>query len=108
VATSDCDYVFIGADLPAFMQNHSALHELAHVICNHPPARLGDVLCGEDVSKSHLLLRDVCTEEIDLQAEAMASLFQERILYHGRMQELTRVISSAQSMAVFLTALDLV
>jgi hypothetical protein len=107
VATADRDYVFIGADLPVFMQNHSALHELAHIVCRHPSARLGDVLCGEDVSSTHLLLRDVCSEEIDLQAEAMASLFQERITVHGRMKELTRVLSSAEGMATFLTALDL-
>ena len=43
VATADCDYVFIGADLPVFMQNHSALHELAHIVCRHPSAKLADV-----------------------------------------------------------------
>jgi len=108
VTTSDCDYVFIGADLPMFMQNHSALHELGHIMCDHPPAKLSELLCGRGMSDTCLLLRDICIDEIDLEAEVLASLLQERIISHGRRRELTKVISSAKRLKGFLTALNLV
>jgi hypothetical protein len=103
----DCDYVFVGAALPVFMQNHSALHEMSHILCNHPRVQLSGMLCGEDMTNERLLLRGVCSDEIDLEAETLASLIQEQILRHGRLQELTKIISSDQAMVAFLKGLEL-
>jgi alkanesulfonate monooxygenase SsuD/methylene tetrahydromethanopterin reductase-like flavin-dependent oxidoreductase (luciferase family) len=93
-ATNGCDYVFYDEDTPAIYQAHVQLHEMAHMICGHPAVEIGFLNQADADTIESLLLRSVHPAETDLEAEMLASLIQERVLRHGRLQELLKAISS--------------
>lgn len=97
VASDECDYVFYAKDAPPVFQIHSQLHEFAHMLCGHTAqskvARLESLLeeamgstCPGKIS---VLLRSDHSDEIEIEAEVLASLIQERIMHHSRLKELT-------------------
>jgi len=98
-------FIFFDADMPTIYQSHVQLHEMSHIICGHPPVDahtlLADIMMNGD-TQTPLLLRAVHSPQVELEAEVMASLIQERVLRYGRLQELLKMIKSSQDIVDFL------
>jgi hypothetical protein len=103
LAIGDCDYVFYEKDTFAVHQTHIRLHEMAHMLCDHPALEIdlkeaGILLrCADAASSAHesLLLRAAhSSEEIELEAETLTALIQERVLRYARLEELTTAMPS--------------
>ncbi|HDQ73064.1 MAG TPA: hypothetical protein ENN19_13365 [Chloroflexi bacterium] len=108
------DYVFYEKqDTPPVLQSHAQLHEIAHMLCGHP-IKLIDT---DDVrflltptnehTSTHGSLSLRCTphdphDEHEMEAEMLASLIQERVLSHARLQELLKTVSSDERVATYL------
>jgi hypothetical protein len=109
------EYIFYRNDVPLIHQIHIQLHELAHLICGHPTVKIDASsiirasLTGEkDTSFLNLALsRSASTSEIEVEAETLASLIQERIIRFSRINELTRSISSDHKVAQFIKTMGL-
>ena len=106
VSSDGRGFIFFDANTPTIHQSHIQLHEMSHVICGHPPANADDLLKGGVGGEAleSFLLRAVHPQEIDLEAEVMAALIQERVLHYGRLQELLTAISSHQDFADYARA----
>ena len=104
VSSDGRGFIFFDANTPTIHQSHIQLHEMSHVICGHPPANAGDLLEGgvDSETLESFLLRTAHSQQVDLEAEVMASLIQERVLRYGRLQELLTVVSSNQDVADFV------
>ena len=117
VASDEQDYVFYLKDAPPVLQIHSQLHEFAHMLCGHTAksrvAKL-EKLLENAMQRMHsekvsVLLRSNYADEVEVEAEVLASLIQERIMHHSRLKELTMADSLesdfAEQMARYLKLL---
>jgi hypothetical protein len=102
--TGDCDLVFYPANLSEVYQNHVQLHEMSHMILGHRGITL-DFLreVGVDALES-MLLRSAHQDEVELEAEVLASLIQHRAIQHGRLRELLKKITQEGDSVEYLTA----
>lgn len=109
MADDSQDYVFYEKNTLPIHQAHIQLHEMAHMLCDHPttevsPQELG-VLLGytsmDPAAYESLLLRSTHSDEAELEAETLAALIQERVLHYDRIQELAKAISSSNDFAVY-------
>lgn len=100
-----CDYVFYERDTLPVHQAHIQLHEMAHLLCGHPaiPLDLRQLKNSSQVCQP-LLLRSVRPSHIELEAETLTLLIQERVLRHARLQELTAAILPAADFSEYLAS----
>jgi hypothetical protein len=101
LADPDFEFVFYEQHTPPLHQSHIQLHEMAHMLCGHSTLEIGPqqvhVLLRQtaaDPAFLQLLLCSPHSREVDLEAEMLASLIQERVLHHHRLRELTRAVPS--------------
>ncbi len=94
------DFVFYEPNTPVVHQAHSQLHEMCHMLCGHPTVEADDAQFllrhagGIDLAAfDSLLLRSIHTDENEQEAEMLASLIQERVYQHARMEELYKTVS---------------
>jgi len=126
LAGPDDDYIFYEANTLAIHQAHIQLHEIAHILCDHPAAQIGPqevqiLLRQANIDPTlyqffrssakrieTLLLRSTHSDEAEQEAETLTALIQEQVLRHVRLRELTRVISSDEDLAAYIRAMELV
>ena len=113
------EYIFYRHDVPHIHQIHIQLHEMAHFLCDHPTIKIdastikASLIGNIDTSflKSALLRSeselDLHRAEFETEAETLANLIQERVIYYSRLEELTRSISSDQKMAQFIKTMGM-
>lgn len=89
------DYIFYSQNIPTLLQIHSQLHELAHVICQHPTLVIGFANLRELIQQStleslftSLPLRSATSNEREVEAEALAILIQETVMEHKRFDQI--------------------
>lgn len=110
----DKDYVFFEQNTISIHQAHIQLHEMAHMICQHPTVELeSDQVHAilrhvgpadfSDCIES-LLLRSVHSDEVEEEAEMLTSLIQERVLSARRLSELHNAISRESDFAAYFAA----
>ena len=88
VASDGQDYIFFDQDTQPIHQTHIKLHEMAHMLCDHPTLRVEpeQALLVADPTISRILLRSTRSDQEELEAETLATLIQERILRHASRQ----------------------
>lgn len=97
------DYIFYNLNLHPVQQTHSLLHEIAHIVLQHPYRRLEEFLSPEMLAKEqtrtaigHLRVANAqlrqSTEEQE--AEAFVMLIQEQLVIVRRLQKLMEPSSS--------------
>jgi hypothetical protein len=111
LACDGCDFVFYEEKTAPVHQAHIRLHEMAHMLCGHATVHVSrgqiEVLLqqlGEDREASNLLLRSVHSDAAELESEILASLIQEQVLRHSRLQELTAPASLGDDFAAYFSA----
>lgn len=117
---SDAEYpiehIFYNSASPLIQQVHTQLHELSHIICSHPTARLTrsemrDMLLQSIENPAvlgHALLRAPAQNEIEEEAELLASLIQHRVINSKRMRQLAISASSDDDLSGHFKSLGLV
>jgi len=107
----DDDYVFYEENTLPIHQAHIQLHEMAHMLCGHPAARIDSLpaqtpLRQAEMSSvvSALFLRSSHTGEIELEAETLASLIQEQALRHDGLEKLTTAIRPNGDFTTYLAS----
>ena len=98
VASDGQDYIFFDQDTQPIHQMHIKLHEMAHMLCDHPTVRVESEQAlfhptVADSSVSKVLLRSTRSDQEELEAETLATLIQEQILRHARQDEIDHAIS---------------
>jgi ATP-dependent phosphoenolpyruvate carboxykinase len=96
--------------------NHPQLHELAHIINDHPTRRLThaemeDLLrrAGQNPAiLENILLRAPDDADYEDEAETLAALIQKQAIRHRRIQQLMVTVSSNDSMVQHFKALGLI
>jgi len=99
--TSDqADFIFYEQNTAPIHQIHIQLHEIAHMLCDHPTVKVGaqemSLLFRQMVDHcvnqegQSLLFRSAHSGDAEIEAETLASLIQENVLKHKRLQELSR------------------
>ena len=88
VASDGQDYIFFDQDTQPIHQTHIKLHEMAHMLCDHPTVRVEheQALLVADPTISRILLRSTRSDQEELEAETLATLIQEQILRHAARQ----------------------
>lgn len=97
------EYIFFPANRPSIYQNHIQLHEMCHIKSGHQTwpitgrevtGLLNGTISLDDFIPLALLRSEQKHTDEDLQAEMLASLIQERVIFHDRFAELTVAWSS--------------
>jgi hypothetical protein len=115
VSADDRDHVFYEADTPPLHQAHICLHEMAHMLLGHPTVRVDaqetQALLrgtGPDLtSVDSLLLRSTHTDEVEQEAELLATLIQDRALRHTRSRALAATTAQDRNLAGFIELLEI-
>lgn len=115
-ADEPVEHVFIDRDAPPLQAVHTQLHELGHILCGHPTARLtrtemADLLyrgLQDPGALKELLLRSPRKAEWEQEAETLAALIQDEVIRHERLQQLAVAASSNENVVAHLKALELV
>jgi hypothetical protein len=110
------EFVFYDRTLPPLQKIHTQLHEVAHIISDHPTKRLGraemeDILrrARQDPGVLHeVLLRAPDTAQCEDEAETLAALIQKQVIRCQRLQQLTAIVSSDSDVAEQFKALGLI
>lgn len=102
--TGGCDLVFYPANLPEVYQNHVQLHEMSHMILGHPGVTLNFLRDVGVNALESMLLRSAHSDEVELEAEMLASLIQHRAIQHGRFRELLKRGTQESDSVEYLTA----
>lgn len=86
VATESTDYIFYEASTSPLHRDHIILHELSHLLCDHPPAHALDAELAHqlfpDLNASlvqRVLARSAYSASEEREAELLASLIWERV-----------------------------
>lgn len=106
IPTRDVDYVFVNNTLHPTHQIHTVLHELAHILLDHPrrsveqilPPVLLELLEVESAEGSYartLLIEDTPEEQ---EAEDFVFQIQAKVIEANRLHELTAVGSSIETL----------
>ena len=90
------EYIFYRDDVPSLHQIHIQLHEVSHFLCSHPTLQVSrnevDNLLNSGTGSLPLefvQLRVPFTSEMECEAEYLASLIQEKVLYYSYSIRLT-------------------
>jgi hypothetical protein len=115
-ADEPVEHLFIDKSASPLHKVHIQLHELSHIICAHPTARLTKVQmqdlllrAAEDPSVlQEVLLRAPATKELEQEAEILAALIQHQVIIHQRLQQLSVAASSNENVIDHFESLGLV
>jgi hypothetical protein len=115
-AEEPVEHVFIDKNAPPLQAAHIQLHELGHILCGHPTARLTVSEMADLLTKSvtnpavleEALLRAPNKGEWEQEAETLAALIQDQVIRHQRLQQLAVSASSNESVVAHFKALELV
>jgi hypothetical protein len=115
-AEDPCEHVFFDSVAPPLHQVHIQLHELAHIICDHPTARLTHIEMEDLLLRAvrdpeilnEVLLRAPNKAELEKEAETLAALIQEQVIHHEHLQQLSVAVSSDKAVVVHFKALELI
>jgi hypothetical protein len=110
----DRDVIVFETDTSAIHQTHIKLHEMAHMLCDHPTVELEEeeiqILfrgANVDLELQPLLLRSQHSDENEREAEMLTSLIQKRVLRHDRFQGLVKVMPVDDRFAAYIEAMDI-
>jgi hypothetical protein len=110
------DVVFYEIDTPAVHRGHNQIHEIGHIICDHPTASVGaeqvepllrSVGTVDRADLESLLLRSAHSDEHEQEAETIASFIRVEAIRHNRLKELTTAIPVNEVLANYLEALEI-
>ena len=113
------EYIFYRDHVPPMYQIHIQLHELAHLLLGHPTLHINrETLAAALNGKRELPFNELAqlrstekTEDekslYELESETLASIIQEQIIRHSKLEQLTRGISSDKNIAKYLRHLGL-
>jgi len=114
VKATDKDYIFFDQNTISIHQAHIQLHEMAHMICQHPTVEVESSQVrtimryagSEDLTGciESLLLRSVHLDQYEEEAEMLTSLIQERVIKARRLSELDNAISQEGDFASYFAA----
>jgi hypothetical protein len=88
VAGDGRDDIFFDQDTQPIHQTHIKLHEMAHILCDHPTVQVEpeQALLVADPAISRVLLRSTHSDREEQEAETLATLIQEQILRQAARQ----------------------
>ncbi len=115
-ADEPVEHVFIDKNTPPLHRVHIQLHELSHIICEHPTIRLTKAQMKQMLLQAlddpgvltEALLRSPAQEDVEQEAEILASLIQHRVIMHERLAQLSLATSSNKDLVDHLQSLELV
>jgi hypothetical protein len=115
-ADEPVEHVFFDQKAPPLQAAHIQLHELAHILCDHPTARLTRVEMVDLLHRGlqdpevlqNALLRAPNNAECEQEAETLAALIQNQVVRHQRLQQLALAASSNEALMTHFKALELV
>ena len=115
-ADEPVEHIFYDNTGPLIQQVHTQLHELSHVICEHPTARLTHdemqsllFQSAEDPTVlDDVLLRAPTKDVVEEEAEILASLIQHQAIKNKRLQHLAITASSDNDLSDHFKSLGLV
>lgn len=115
-ADEPVEHVFIDKNASPLHRVHIQLHELSHIICGHPTARLTKAEMQDLLLKAvqdpnvlnEVLLRAPAKIELEQEAEILAALIQHQVIGHQRIQQLSVAASSNENVIDHLQSLGLV
>ncbi|NKQ35712.1 MAG: hypothetical protein HF973_08870 [Chloroflexi bacterium] len=110
------EFVFYDETLPPLQKIHTQLHELAHIISDHPTKRLSRAEMEDILRRARqepdilqeVLLRAPDTAQYEDEAETLAALIQKQVIRHQRLQQLTVTVSSDADVVDHFKALGLI
>jgi len=110
------EFVFFDKTLPPLQKIHTQLHELAHIISDHPTKRLSRIEMEDILRRARqepdilqeVLLRAPDTAQCEDEAETLAALIQKQVIRCQRLQQLTVIVSSDTDVAEQFKALGLI
>ena len=107
VRAETADYIFYNQDTHPVQQTHSILHEIAHILLEHPCHPLSDVLSpkllnrlqnGVPHGRPRLADAQLRASPEEREAEAFVLLIQQRLVNARRLSELTGPSSSIRAL----------
>jgi hypothetical protein len=117
LTSTACDYVFYEKQTAPLHQLHIQIHEMAHILCEHPTVDVdspaGKTLFRELAHPSPqqisqpVALRLAHSSAEEYEAERLASLIQQRILRYAGLHKLLTTPSSEQDLEGYLRVLKL-
>ena len=101
------DFVIYRADTHPMHQAHIILHELAHMLLEHPPRSLNQLVSPELLQQLNLgsqgHVRSLLNpDQYEREAEAFVRLIQQRVVRAKRLEELTTADSSIEALRPFV------
>jgi hypothetical protein len=109
------EYIFYRREVPPVHQIHIQLHELAHLLLGHPTLRINRERIAASLRgqrtlpfAEYALHRSTTRSDVEAEAETLASLIQEQVIRHSRLEQLTRDVSSDEKLARFVSDMGLV
>lgn len=107
------EYIFYRDDVPDIHQIHIQLHELSHFLFGHQTldinhAMLSDVAAGKTLLPFDGLiqLRSFKRSNVEVEAETLADLIQQRVIQNARTNQLLHDISPEIKLAHFLETMS--
>jgi hypothetical protein len=108
------EYIFYRENVQVIHQVHIQLHEISHFLLGHSTLKISrDMLVSAVKGNIEIpfadltLLRSTEKNEIEIEAETLASLIQERIIRNSQLNQLIHDLSSDEKMANFLRTMGL-
>ena len=108
------EYIFYREDVPVIHQVHIQLHELSHLLLEHPTLHINRTKIADVFEEKAFLpfadllrLRSPQQTEYETQAEALATLIQERVIQNSNMDQLLNDLSSEEKLVNFLKTMGL-
>jgi hypothetical protein len=108
------EYIFYRNPAPMIHQVHIQLHELSHLLLGHPTLQINGRLIAKVLEGEASLpfaglprLRSPQKDALEIQAEALASLIQKKVIQKSSLDRLLNDLSSEVKLANFLETMGL-
>lgn len=107
IRAETADYIICNKNLHSVQQTHSILHEIAHLVLEHPGRPLNEILSPELMAQmplsnptGHLRIAKMELRETpeEREAEAFVMLIQEKLVEARRLEKLMEPSSSIQAL----------
>lgn len=105
-ANKSFEYIFLAKNLPPILRTHVQLHEISHFLCGHSTLKFDRRTSIAELLP--LFRSNLYTNEMEVEAETLAAIIQERVFRHSLGHELSISVSSRPTTAEFLKAMGLV
>jgi len=105
-------YILYRCNVPLMHQVHIQLHEVAHILLDHPALDISQdlvriIINGGPPPDSRPLMRSEYKTPQDDEAEALANLIQQRVVRQASISRLTRNPAAEERLANFLRGMRL-